>query len=636
LKRWFSGDTFYNVLPMLSTMAHRVTFFPGSVTAEVLDGESILDAAIAAGVQINSACGGEGTCGKCQVIVEGPHRTEQGNDSKMARSQGYLLACRTVPEGDLSVFVPEGSQLGAGKIQTSYADVAVTPRGQLVETFVADMGAPSLDDNAADLERFLCALGRPNLNITLPALTDLPRALRSGGWKATAMVGRFGAEERIIGVRSAVNDVRDLGAAIDIGTTTVALELIDLKSGAVVAQASDYNRQLVTGEDVLSRIAYAEEKGTARLQELVVDTINRLIAQLCELRDAMKGPTHPFCADDVVALSIGGNSAMVHLLLGLDPRNIRYEPYIPVVHSPPVFTAREIGLAIHPQAPVYCVPGRASYVGGDITADVLLSGMHSRDELALLIDVGTNGEVVLGNRDWMVTCSTSAGPAFEGGEVSCGMRAMSGAIDSVSMADDDIAISTIGDKAPCGICGSGLIDLMAQMLVNGWVDRKGRIQTGSPRVRTKDGRNEFVLHPGKKELAVDDDDIANILRTKAAIYAGCAILMNSVDMRFEDVDKVYIAGGFGSHIDIENAQLIGLLPDLPRERFEFIGNGSLGGARMCLLSEEARKGADSIFEAMTYLDLSSSSAFFDQYSSALFLPHTDMEQFPSVRKKLEH
>lgn len=613
-----------NGLVIVRRMKRRVTFFPGNVAVDVDEGETVLDAAVAAGVHIDASCGGAGTCGKCRVLVEGPCRT-------LAGTGDYVLACQTVPEGDLSAFIPEGSEVRTGSIHSSYINVELEVHEPLAESFRVEMEAPSLDDNLADLERLRCALGRPEVTIALPALRSLPAVLRSSGWKVSATVVRAGKEE-IIEVRPD-GDVKDIGAAIDIGTTTVALELVDLRTGQVLAQASDYNRQMVAGEDVLARIAYAEEKGPERLQELIIGTINRLVERLCSVDGQGNVRFH---ADDIKAVSVGANPAMAILLLGLDPKHIRYEPYIPAFHESPMVRAAEIGLRAHSRAPVYCIPGRAAYVGGDVTADVLLSGMHLRDELSLLIDVGTNGEVVLGNREWMVTCSTSAGPAFEGGEVSCGMRAMNGAIDSVTISNGELKVSTIGSREPVGICGSGLIDLVAQMFQGGWIDRKGRfVSDVSERIRNIDGVVSALVHSGEADILINEDDIANILRTKAAMYAGCAVLLNSVDLTFDDVDRAYIAGGFGSHINVANAQLIGLLPDVPRERFEFIGNGSLGGARTCLLSSDARKAARSIFDSMTYLDLSSSSMFFDQYSSALFLPHTDLDQFPSVKERLK-
>jgi len=617
----------------------RVSFFPGSTSVEVDDGATVLDAAVAAGVPVNSVCGGKGTCGKCVVIVDGPTAmTGKGNLSDEEVGLGYRLACLTEVKGDLTVFVPEGSQVREQQIMTTYRKEEAGKLSPLAERRMADMPAPSLDDSTADLERFLNALGVPDLEVPLPLLKRLPRTLRDSGWRVSALIGRTDRGRRLMDVRSAAQSPKEYGIAVDIGTTTVVAELVDLSTGDPVAQSSDYNRQIVAGEDVLSRIAFAEEKGAGRLTELVLDTINGLVGQLCEERDEKRRYHSGICGDDIVAVSVGGNTVMTHLFLGLDPKNIRYEPYIPTAGIPPITRAQEVGLRVHPEAPVYCVPGRASYVGGDITADVLLSGLHAKDELAMLIDVGTNGEVVLGDRDWMVCCSTSAGPAFEGGEVSCGMRAMTGAIDSVSIKDYDIDITTIRKTPPAGICGSGLIDLIAQMFLAGFVDKKGRIAaSGSERVRSSGRGMEFVVHPGqggKKDIFVTDDDISNVIRTKAAIYAGCSVLLQSVGKSFDDVERLYIAGGFGNYINVPNAQAIGLLPDVPKEKFEFLGNASLGGAELCLLSEDRRAEARSIYDRMTYLDLSSSSAFFDQYSSALFLPHTDLERFPRVRERM--
>lgn len=618
-------------------MGHMVTFFPGSIVVEVRDGEMVLDAAIAAGVQVNSVCGGKGTCGKCIVIADGPSESEPGALSAEEFSLGYRLACQTAVRGDLSVFIPEEAQVSEHQILASYRGRDAPDLTPLTEVKKLDLNAPSLEDNLADLERVACALGGPELIIPLPLLRDLPSVLRESGWQLSVMLSRLDGAQRVLAIEKGSKGLSNYGMAVDIGTTTVVAELVDLNTGRTVAQASDYNRQLVCGEDVLTRIAYAEDKGLDRLTELVVDTVNGLIAQLCAERDKRRRFHPGTCDEDIASVVVSGNTTMVHMLLGLDPSNIRYEPYIPIANVPPVLAASEIGLRALPDAPVHCVPGRAAYVGGDITSDILLSGMHLRDELALLIDVGTNGEVVLGNKDWIIGCSTSAGPAFEGGEVSCGMRAMNGAIDKVSIGEREVSVTTIGGAKPRGICGSGLIDLIAQMFAHGYLDKKGRIEAhGAERVRASGRGMEFVVHPGagSKDIAVSDDDIASVIRTKAAIYAGCAVLLQAVDKRFTDLDKIYIAGGFGNYISIENAQTIGLLPDVPRERFEPLGNASLGGAKLCLLSEEMRKEALSIYSMMTYLDLSSSPAFFDQYSSALFLPHTDMEQFPRVRQRL--
>ncbi|MDD1746197.1 MAG: ASKHA domain-containing protein, partial [Methanomassiliicoccales archaeon] len=340
-------------------------------------------------------------------------------------------------------------------------------------------------------------------------------------------------------------------------------------------------------------------------------------------------------------LSVAGNTTMIHLFLGLDPRHIRYEPYVPVTNLPPMVRGRDLGLGIAAEAPVYILPGRAGFVGGDITADVVASGMHRRSQLTLLIDVGTNGEVVVGNDEFLVACSTSAGPAFEGGEVASGMRATMGAIEKVRIRPDlEPEVETIGGKEPLGICGSGLIDLVAQMFLRGLLDKKGRIQgVDGKRVRFGEEGSTYVLRESqgkvRKEISVSDSDLANIIRTKAAVYAGCNVLLKTIDKGFKDLDKVYIAGGFGNYIDIENAVAIGLLPDLPRKRFDFIGNAALAGAVQTLLSKRKRKEALQAYEDMTYVELSTSQAFFDEFSSASFLPHTDGERFPSVWKRMK-
>lgn len=619
-------------------MGHRVTFYPGGTTTEVRDGDTVLDAAVAVGAQINSVCGGKGTCSKCLVIVDGKTDSETRTLSPEEYGLGYRLACQTKVRGEIMVFVPEESQISEHQILASYSGREAPDLTPLTESRHLDLPAPTMEDNRGDLERVMEALEMPGLAVPLPLLKELPTVLREGGWQLSLLLSRHDGAGRIMTFEKGSKVLANYGMAVDIGTTTVVAELVDLNTGRSLAQASDYNRQMVCGEDVLSRIAYAEDKGVGRLTELVVDTVNGLITQLCAERDKRRRFHPGTCATDVTSIAVGGNTTMVHMLMGLDPRYIRYSPYISITNTPPVMTAADLGLRALPDAPVYCVPGRASYVGGDITADILLSGLHLREEVGLLIDVGTNGEVVLGNKDWLVGCSTSAGPAFEGGEVSCGMRAMGGAIESVRINDRDVDITTIGQKRPRGICGSGLIDLIAQMFLRGYIDKKGRIDTvTSERVRSSGRGMEFVVYheAGRKDISVNDDDILNVIRTKAAIYAGCSVLLQSVDMGFEDIDRLFIAGGFGQHIDIDNAQTIGLLPDISRDRFTFLGNASLGGTKLCLLSQRIREEALAVYRSMTYLDLSSSQPFFDQYSSALFLPHTDMDQFPHVRERMD-
>ena len=616
-------------------MKYTVLFKPDDVSVSVDRGTTILDAAVRAGVDLNSSCGSKGTCKKCKVIVEGPVEIEARSelDQKML-DKGYRLACQTHITGEVTVFVPEEARLQAHQIMDKHDEHGLVSLSPLTEEKGIKLDPPSLVDSLGDLERLARYLDidAGQLGLPLSVLRELPSTLRSSGWKVSVVRDAADLGGNIVSVTSGKGC--NFGAALDIGTTTVVLSLIDLLTGRTLATASEYNRQSRAGDDVISRIAQAEEGGLEELQDLVIQTINHLIMEVRASASKLVGQC------DITAMSVAGNTTMMHLFLGLDPSHIRYDPYIPVTNMPPLVRAKDLGLGINPNAPIYCVPGRASFVGGDIIADVISSGMHKRDELALLIDVGTNGEVALGNNDFLVSCSTSAGPAFEGGEVACGMRAMAGAIERISISERlDIKAKVIGGRAPLGICGSGLIDLVAQMFLRGIIDKKGRIQDiASKRIRRTDEGGEFVVFledRGKgKQIVITDSDLANIIRTKAAVYAGCSVLLKALEKVFEDLDRVYIAGGFGNYIDVENAILIGLLPDLPRERFRFIGNAALAGAVQTLLSEPKRREARQVYEAMTYLELTNSQLFFDEFSSASFLPHTDIARFESVQKAL--
>jgi uncharacterized 2Fe-2S/4Fe-4S cluster protein (DUF4445 family) len=366
---------------------------------------------------------------------------------------------------------------------------------------------------------------------------------------------------------------------------------------------------------------------------LIIETINYLISEL-SLADRKK----------ISWMTAAGNTIMTHMFLGIDPINIKREPYIPTANIIPPYKAKDLGIRVNSEAYLYCLPSRSGYVGGDITADIIACEMYKHPELALMIDVGTNGEVVLGNQDWLAACSCSAGPAFEGGEVEYGMRAAAGAIEKVTLTKDwTVKYQTIKGIKPKGICGSGLIDLIAEMFIHSVVDRNGAIvKKTHDRVRDGDEGKEFVVawseetdFEKKSDIVITDIDIKNIIRTKAALYAACSLLLKDMNYTFEDIDKIYIAGGFGNYINTQKAILIGLLPDVPLEKFEFIGNGSLAGAGLTLVSEDLRMKSEDIYRKMTYIELSVSNEFFNEFTSALFLPHTDIDLFPSVKKLLE-
>ena len=403
------------------------------------------------------------------------------------------------------------------------------------------------------------------------------------------------------------------GLAVDIGTTTVAAEIIDLNDGSVIFRSADMNAQRSRGEDVLARIEYAGEGGTDELRNLIVDTINDIIGQ-CSIPD--------FSTDMIRSAYIAGNTAMLHLFLGIDPSPIRFPPFEPVVKDA-VISGSKSGLNINPEARVICMPCVSSYVGGDITSDIVDSGMDRAEGLALMIDVGTNGEVVIGNADMLLTCSSSAGPAFEGSQMTSGMLAKDGAIDSVKIVDGSVYYTVIGGGEPKGICGSGIIDLVAQMFLAGMLDRRGNFTE-------KAGAIDGVFRIANN-VVITQSEISNVIMTKAAIYSAAGTMVRSLGVTFDDLEKIYIAGGFGNFIDMDSAIAIGLFPDVDRSKYEYLGNASLAGAKYALISEDFRDRIYEAFPKMTYVDLGSDPVFYDEYMSAQFLPHTDDSKFPSVK-----
>jgi uncharacterized 2Fe-2S/4Fe-4S cluster protein (DUF4445 family) len=652
-----------------------VTFQPDNKRIKVDSGYTILNAAVDAGVFINSVCGGLGKCGKCKVQVKGDVSARDSELlSEEEKKNNLFLACETSIEGDCEVYIPEVSRAAEHQILTKSKEMSIESLSPMTRKLRLTLQAPSLEDNLSDLERIKKGLieqkiQNPSMGVDL--LRDVAKILRENVWDVSVSVAEIDDKNEIIQVDSKENNTKHFGLAIDIGTTTVVVSLLDLNSGETIATKSNYNKQIVCGEDVLARINFAEEDGgLLKLNKLIIETINFLIEQLT-LDDELcrRGVAYGTCKEDITSVVAAGNTTMSQLFLSLDPQHIRLEPYIPTASLVPLLKARDLGLEINSQAPVLLMPCRSSYVGGDITADILASGMNKNPELSLLIDVGTNGEAVVGNKEWLVSCSCSAGPAFEGGEVQHGMRAAIGAIEKIALnvlsqgngMDIKVFYKTIGDVKPKGICGSGLIDLLAEMFVHNIIDKSGNInEILSPRIRdgaegkefvvawaeeTSLGRDviaqrredgEIVMKESKgKDIVITEADIKNIIRTKGAVYASCSVLLKSLNHTFDDLDKIYIAGGFGNYIDLKKAILLGLFPDVPLEKYEFIGNGALGGAKMALLSKEMRDEAERIYSMMTYIELSVNNLFYNEFTSALFLPHTDMNQFPSVAQILD-
>lgn len=634
---------------------HLVTFDIASQPVRVPTGTLLVDAARLAGVEINQPCGGQGRCGRCviQVTSGAVRRRSTLRLSAEDVEQGYALACQTVVEGDVHIAVPPQEKIERRLTTDRVAAEVRPPTGyeaslsQTIRRVTVTLTPPSMDDQTDDWSRLQLALRQQAkiypVRVSLPVLQKLGDVLREGDWQATAVLDFTEAESRqgparLMDVLPGRLSYEPLwGLAIDIGTTTVTVWLVDLLNGEVRAQASEYNGQIARGEDVISRIIFAGKNGGAsQLRDLVLETINSLIGTVCKRAQAD--------ASQIYKAAVAGNSTMIHMLLGIPAASIRLAPFITAVNSAPILPASQVGLQINPEAAVDCLPGVASYVGADISAGVYAAGLDSTDKLTLFLDVGTNGEMVLGSQEWMVTCACSAGPAFEGAGVQAGMRATKGAIEEVWINGEtkEPTFRVIGGVKPSGICGSGLISLLAELFLTGIVDKGGNLNThlDSPRIREGEHGLEYVLVWGDaashgRDIAISRVDIDNLLRAKAAIYAGFSVLAESVGMPLENVEQLLIGGSFGKYINVEKAVEIGLLPDMPWERFQFLGNTSVRGAYYALLEREARERIQEIAGRMTYIELSADNTFYDAFMSALFLPHTDAWRFPSVEAAMK-
>jgi uncharacterized 2Fe-2S/4Fe-4S cluster protein (DUF4445 family) len=418
--------------------------------------------------------------------------------------------------------------------------------------------------------------------------------------------------------------------AVDLGTTTVVAHLIDLSSATTLDTEATYNSQINFGEDYIRRIIYAEENNAFdEMQNRIVGDVNNLIVTLATRQKVdLQEITTVICA---------GNTAMVHFLLNLDPRRIRREPYVASASWVPPIRAAEAGVQINKRGLLYCLPSVAAYIGSDIVGGVLTTRIFAKKGTCLFTDIGTNGEVVLGNREWMVCASSSAGPAFEGSGVKHGMRAGGGAIEALAISEDgSVQYKTIGNTHPAGICGSGLLDTLAELFLSGIIDRTGRFKrNGDSAVTEGDEGPQFQLVPAKNghhEIVITQADIDNLVRSKAGVFAAIRVLMESTQTKPEDLDAVYVAGGFGNFMNVRHAVTVGMLPDVPPEKIQFVGNTSIAGAKTVLLSRKALKAAEKIADSMTYFDLMSHPKYMDEFIRASFLPHTDLSLFPSVKK----
>jgi uncharacterized 2Fe-2S/4Fe-4S cluster protein (DUF4445 family) len=638
----------------------KVTFWPDKKEMSVDRGTTILAAALSAHIHLNSSCGGDGVCGKCRVIVKsGTVASEpSGKVSSEERKRGVYLACQTLIQSDVEVEIPPESRLELSSLSKEelnlrlhgvYGKAEDLPQaesrlpkvsfkhGPRIEKLYLELPKPNFDDKISDLERVYRAIqeavGDKPIHTGLANIRYLGPLLRSSDWKITVAVAQEDCVMELVAIEPGDKSDKNYGFVFDIGTTTISGQLVDLKTKKILGSKTTYNRQATFGSDVITRIIYAQAPdGLERLHYAVIDVLNEMIESFIDELD--------IDLNDVTCVSVAGNTTMTHLLLWVDPVYIRQEPYVPTANFIPVLKASEVGIEINPHGLIFCVPGVASYLGGDITAGVLASGMHRSKDINLLIDIGTNGEIVLGNKEWQIGCAASAGPAFEGSGMSCGLRAIRGAIERVEIKDKALnpECSTIGGAAPRGICGSGYIDLVCELLKFGVLDKNGKInrEIKNRRVRSGPVGYEFVLFFAgeeglEKDIVVSDADLDNLKRAKAAIYSATAILVRHMDIELSEIKKIFIAGGFGTSLDIESAVQIGLIPDLARKKYIFVGNSSLAGARQVLLSSEATAQAEKIAKNITYFELSTDPKYMDEYMAALFFPHTDIKRFPSVR-----
>ena len=627
-----------------------VTFQPSGKIADVNHGTELLDAAKLADVEIATPCGGKGTCGKCIVRVLSGKADSNNTEilSEIELKNGYVQACRTkVLDTPITIDIPEQVEIKEGKSTDSFIDTSLIQDGlfpkpsqldPLAIKIFTDVPEPQPEDGFSDIDRLTRSLqqkcSKKEFIYTLPIIRSLADTLRSDDGKITVTLIHLPDHYEVIDIEPGDCTHIQYGIAVDIGTTTVSVMLVDQSVARIISVRADYNAQIKCGRDIISRINYANRADRLEeLRHLVLKTINKLIKQVSDDNNLR--------SEEIRTAVISGNTTMIHLMLGLNPEYIRLEPYTPTLFEVPYLSAFEVGIEINPGSWIYISPAVGSYVGGDITAGLLCTDLSTdTEEINLFIDIGTNGEIVVGNSEFLMTCACSAGPAFEGGGIDSGMRAAPGAIERVEIdkTTGSATCFTIGDVRPTGICGTGMISLLANLFLSGWIDPAGKLNRikNNPNI-TLSGRNAFyTLIPAEetgnsKPIIISETDIANIIRAKAAIYSACSLMLDQIGIGFNDITAVYIAGGFGQSLDLKASVAIGLIPDIQPEKFRFIGNSSLVGSYMVLISQEYKKKQLSLAKRMTYIDLSKYPNYMDQYTAAQFLPHTDLSDFPSVQ-----
>ena len=623
------------------------------VIIECNDGDNLLELARRANVAIDAPCSGNGSCGKCRVkLMEGELESPRSRHiSDEEYKDGWRLSCSSKVRSDCTVFVPDIASAYQSRMKTadlsSPKEVAIFTECQdnlkasgihfenRYRSKVITMAEPTLDDTMPDNERLTWAIeeafGVEHVHIPFAVMVKLAHTLRENHF-SVCVKGELTENSFNCMEVCAPEDTAIVGCAIDIGTTTVTMVLTDLESGKLLAKGSSGNGQIRYGADVINRIIeQGRPGGKKKLQDAILkETLIPIIANLCK--------TSGINARSILRLCVGANTTMNHLFVGVDASSVRMEPYVPSFFHWDGLLAGDLKLPANPLAPVLIAPNIGSYVGGDITAGTLASGIWDKDEMSLFIDLGTNGELVFGNRDFLMSCACSAGPAFEGGDISSGMRATDGAVEACVIDVDTMepTLSVIGDEGQkvVGICGSGIIDLISELFRCGIVNAKGLFVREGKRVkRDAHGMGRYVVAFAEesetgREVSLNEVDIDNFIRAKGAIFSAIDTLLKSVDMTVEMIDRVYVAGGIGSGINMKNAVNIGMFPDVEIEKFHYIGNSSLTGSYAMVMSDEANAKCAEVAANMTYLELSTYPGYMDSFVAACFLPHTDRSLFP--------
>ncbi len=629
-----------------------IKFLPENISINVKKGTTILEAVEKAGLSIETECGGYGSCGKCKVkINKGSFKKHKHIKlSEEEVKDNIQLACLTEIVNDIEVYIPIHTELEVSKPPQKekilYKSEFIKDSAPFIfnyrplsEQITLKIDLPNIENNPDDFERIKMKLrdlrGADDIRCPISVLKKIPDELRKKDGLITLTISESNNLVEIINISTFSEKKYNYGLAVDIGTTTVAVQLINLNEGKVISESSEYNQQIPFGADIINRIVYAsKEGGLEKLRTKVLSTINNLIDDILKETGIER--------DFINCCSISGNTTMQHLFLGINPRYIREEPYVPAVLHFPKYKAEELMLNINPNGIVYITPGVASYVGGDITAGILQAGVNRSKKLTLYVDLGTNGEIVLGNSDWMTACACSAGPAFEGGGLKCGMRAASGAVEKIIIDEDTglLEYEVIGGGKPKGICGSAVIDIISGLYFSNNINQKGKFNLESENKRLKKVKEyrEFVIVYGietstVKDIAITEHDLDNLIRTKGAIWAGISTLLKAVEIKPADIERIIIAGAFGNYINVENAILIGMFPDVQIEKFHFLGNASLKGAALTLISDEMRIEIEEISRKITNFELSSTPGYMEEFVASLFIPHTNSELFPSFIKK---